>query len=114
MSKWKHFTEEEVKGLQDDVVYKLDRARDFFGAPIIITSGFRPPEHNDSVGGVKDSAHTTGQAVDLRCADSELQKKLAWALGAAGFFRIGIYDRHVHVDTDYNKPVPAYWTGTSK
>lgn len=109
----KFFTDEEVKGLTQDLVFKLERARELFDGPIVITSGYRDPDHNTAAGGVKDSSHTTGQAVDIRCADSEMQKKLCWALGSAGFRRIGVYDRHVHVDTDEMKPVPAYWTGTS-
>jgi zinc D-Ala-D-Ala carboxypeptidase len=113
MSKWVHFTDEEAKGLVDDLMFKLERARTLFDAPLIITSGYRDPKQNESVGGVKDSAHEKGLAVDLRCADSELQKKLCWALGVAGFQRIGVYDRHVHVDVDGEKPKPAYWTGES-
>jgi zinc D-Ala-D-Ala carboxypeptidase len=112
--KWKHFTDEESFGLKDDLMHRLDRARDLFGFPLVITSGYRDPAHNQSAGGVQDSAHTTGQAVDLRCADSEMQKRLCWALGAAGFHRIGVYSRHVHVDVDASKPMPAYWTGESK
>lgn len=114
MPKWKYFTDEEVKGLVDDVVYKLDRARELFGSPLIITSGFRDPQQNGNVGGVQDSSHTRGLGVDIRCNDSELQKKLIWALCVAGFKRVGQYDRHVHVDSDVTKPTPAYWVGESK
>ena len=112
MSRWKYFEDHEVKNLVEDLVFKLDRARELFGAPIVITSGYRPPSHNATVGGVKDSAHQTGKAVDIRCADSELQKKLCWALGAAGFRRIGVYSGHVHADVDdLDKPTPAFWFG---
>lgn len=113
MGRFKYFLEEEVVGLKDDLVFRLDRARDLFGAAIIITSGYRDPEHNDNIGGVKDSAHSSGLAVDIRCPDKEMQTKLAWALGAAGFRRIGVYNRHIHCDVDSSKPIPAYWTGVS-
>ena len=114
MSIYKYFSDKETLGLVKDIMFKLERAREFFGAPIIITSGYRDPSKNEAVGGVKDSSHTSGKAVDIRCADPEMQKKLCWALGAAGFRRIGVYDRHVHVDVDDSKPSPAYWTGVSK
>jgi hypothetical protein len=96
-------------------MFKLDRAREYFGAPITITSGYRSPEHNAEIGGVKDSAHTKGMAADLRRpADPEMCEKLAWALGRAGFDRIGRETRHYHVDTDKSKPSPAWFTGESK
>ena len=111
MSDWRYFSDAEVKGLTRDLMFKLDRARDLFGAPIIITSGYRGPGRNDSVGGVKDSAHTTGTAVDIRCADPEMQKKLCWALGVAGFRRIGCYSKHIHCDVSQELPSPAFWFG---
>lgn len=116
MGTYKWFTDEEVAGLMPDICFKLDRARELFGAAIIITSGYRDPEHNESAGGVKDSAHTTGMAVDIRCNDSELQKKLIWALCCAGFRRIGVYDRHIHADVRKDDGVSpmAFWTGESK
>ena len=111
MSIYKYFSDKESLGLVKDIMFKLERAREFFGAPIIITSGYRDPSKNESVGGVKDSSHTSGKAVDIRCADPEMQKKLCWALGAAGFRRIGVYSKHIHADVDDAKPSPAFWFG---
>ena len=39
--------------------------------PIIINSGYRSPEVNKAVGGVKGSNHLTGCAVDIRVAGKE-------------------------------------------
>lgn len=116
MSQFKYFSPWEIKGLKIDLVYKLDRARMLYGHPIMITSGFRTPEQNKSIGGVKDSAHVKGMAVDIRCPDQIfLKEKLLWALGAAGFFRVGSYNEHIHADIDtLEKPAPAFWTGESK
>ena len=44
----------------------LQIVRDYIGSPIIITSGYRTPKWNSYVGGVKNSYHTTGRAVDIR------------------------------------------------
>lgn len=114
MNSWTYFKDAEVKGLITDVIYKLERARELFGAPIVISSGYRDPAQNTEAGGVKDSAHTSGKAVDIRCADQDMQKRLIWALCVAGFKRIGAYDRHIHADVaDDSKPTPTFWTGTS-
>lgn len=43
----------------------LDRVRDYFNAPVIITSGIRCEQHNRNVGGVYNSRHRTGHAADI-------------------------------------------------
>lgn len=113
MNKWKYFSESEVKGLSAQLVQMLEVAREAAGVPIIITSGYRDPAKNESVGGVKDSAHSTGLAVDIRCPNDVYGKQVAFGLGQAGFKRAGFYDRHIHVDIDAAKPSPAKWRGES-
>lgn len=44
----------------------LECVRDFYFQPITITSGYRCPNVNKEVGGVKNSYHLQGLAVDLR------------------------------------------------
>jgi zinc D-Ala-D-Ala carboxypeptidase len=44
----------------------LQPLRDEVGAGIYISSGYRPPELNDGIGGSKTSAHMTGSAVDFK------------------------------------------------
>jgi len=114
MKQWKYFTPAESEGLTDDLMYKLDRAREYYGHAIVITSGYRDPIKNESIGGVKNSSHTTGEAVDIRIPlDREMRDKLLWALGRAGFDRVGAYNLHAHVDVDKSKPIPAFWSGES-
>ena len=45
--------------------YTLQPLRDYINTPINITSGFRSVKYNDSIGGVKNSQHTQGEAVDF-------------------------------------------------
>lgn len=47
----------------------LDTARERFGAPIYVNSGYRSAEVNRLVGGAKRSCHLQGRAADLdtRC-----------------------------------------------
>jgi uncharacterized protein YcbK (DUF882 family) len=47
------------------VVVMAQTIRDALGEPIRVNSGCRCEKHNKTVGGVKDSYHTKGQAADL-------------------------------------------------
>ena len=106
---WKFFREEEVKGLHRDFVDLLDRARALSGTSYIITSGQRTVATNETVGGVNDSAHLHGVAVDLRCSDSITRFKILKGLFAVGFCRIEIATHHIHVDNDLTKPQGVVW-----
>ncbi len=49
----------------DLIVYCLQPIREKLNKPMIITSGYRCPRVNKLVGGVNNSQHTKGQAVDF-------------------------------------------------
>lgn len=113
VSTWKYFKDEEVLGLDKELVSKLDSARHVAGVPFRITSGKRTAEENQLAGGVQDSAHETGLAVDLRVPDGTSRFLMVSALLQAGFKRIGVYDKHIHVDIDASKPQNVLWVGVS-
>lgn len=114
MGKWKHFSDEEAKGLDGELMDRLDVARDLCGFPIVITSGARTPEQNAAAGGTSESSHMKGLAVDLRAPTGKNEReKMIWALGRAGFQRVGLYDRHFHVDVDTDKAQEIVWFGVS-
>lgn len=114
MGKFRYFSDEEAKGLDGELMARLDVARDLCGFPIVITSGARTPEQNAAAGGVQDSSHLKGLAVDLRAPTGQNEReKMIWALGRAGFRRVGIYDRHIHCDVDPNKAQDVVWFGVS-
>jgi hypothetical protein len=100
----KYFTELETVNLQPQLVDMLDKAREFADVPFIITSGFRSPGYNASLGGAPNSAHTRGLAVDLRCSDSWVRHKIVVGLLFAGFNRIELCPAHVHADCDPSLP----------
>lgn len=108
---YKYFKNKEIAGLKPELVEKLDKARGIAGVPFIIESGFRTPEHNKEVGGVENSAHTKGLAVDLRCNNSVNRFKIVSALLNVGFKRIGIsYKRNfIHADIDTSLPQEVIW-----
>lgn len=51
-----------------------------YGATIRVTSGYRCKELNAAVGGVRNSLHMYGQAVDFTVSDAEAKHKLHDAL----------------------------------
>jgi hypothetical protein len=65
-----------------------------------IVSGYRDPEHNERVGGAKDSQHTHGNAYDVNTTGWSPEDKLALADAAwnAGFRGFGFYDNNMHFD----------------
>lgn len=55
----------------------LEVLRERYGKPIIINSGYRSPQLNRKIGGVKNSNHLTGCAVDIRVTGMEQAKQYA-------------------------------------
>lgn len=47
------------------LVQLAERTRQHFGKPILVSSGVRCPAHNASVGGVSNSRHLLGKAMDF-------------------------------------------------
>lgn len=56
----------------------IDRARRHFGKPIEIISGLRCPQHNAAVGGVANSQHMFGEALDVLFYGVAPSAALAW------------------------------------
>ena len=77
----------------------LQAVCDYFGQPITITSAYRTPSHNASVGGASASQHVKGTACDIQVANVP---PAAVAAFIEKFFPItgcGLYSTFVHVDT---------------
>lgn len=95
--------------MRASTIEKCDLLRELYGKPLIVASGIRTPERNKQVGGVKNSSHLLGYAVDWKnITDTELIAFLdaAWA---AGFRRFGIMATGIHTDDDPTKGSPAIW-----
>lgn len=55
--------------IMDLVENLLDPVRARIGCPITVTSGYRPPQLNEAVGGAKNSNHLYGYAADVVCGN---------------------------------------------
>ena len=75
----------------------LQKARDHFGNPLIITSGYRTTAHNIKVGGVSNSNHIFGNAADVRIPGIPVLDLYNYFCKIAGdSCEIGIYNEFVH------------------
>lgn len=103
---YKFFNKEQdpkMIGVSDKLMTMLDNARTIADTPFRITSGLRTEEENKRVGGVVDSAHLKGLAVDIACSDMSKRFAMVYAFFVAGFKRIEIGKNHIHVDIDETK-----------
>ena len=91
----------------EELLTKLDTARELAGVPFVITSGARCPHYNDVVKKFsKTSSHRLGLAVDIATPTSQSRYKIQKALFDVGFTRIGYNGpkKFLHVDVDKDKP----------
>ncbi len=88
----------------------IDEAREIYGKPIHVNSGYRTEAHNRKVGGVSSSSHLKGLAIDVACVRSDDRFKMLNALLEVGFNRIGVAGTFIHVDIDKDKSQNVIWT----
>ena len=105
--------------VDSELVQVLQAIRDHFGAPVVITSGYRTAEHNAAVGGSKSSQHLLGRAADFYVEGVPVATVAAYAetllSGRGGIGRYPKDAKHpkrmtgwVHIDTRTNK---SRWKG---
>ena len=94
---------------KDDIspylIERLQAVRNIYAKPMEITSGVRCKAHNEAVGGVKNSAHVRGLAVDIGCSSSKQRAQMLPILWSQ-FKRIFIGQHFIHIDIDDSKPSP--------
>ncbi len=103
----KHFGYAEFKepeSMSHAFLVKLDRARDKTTAVWEITSDYR----------VGSGSHSEGVAVDIAVSNSRERFEIVRALLQGGFKRIGVYDRHIHVDDSQRLDREVLWIGVSQ
>ena len=113
----KYFKEAEFKRLgcslqnmDQEFIDRLDLCRTMAGIPFVLTSAYRDPSKNKSVGGVGNSAHIKGRAVDIACVTGTTRWLIVINAINVGFKRIGIGNGFVHLDDDDSLPNPVIFT----
>lgn len=86
----------------EETVRMADEIRRRAGVPLTVNSGLRCKQHNAEVGGVSNSLHTTGQAVDLsgnispaKLHEIAAQVQAEMIPGRGG---LGLYSWGIHID----------------
>jgi uncharacterized protein YcbK (DUF882 family) len=80
--------------------------------PFVITSGFRTLAQNQACGGAPNSTHLLGEAADIACSDQNRWQILQGAL-KAGFVRIEVCTKHIHLDIGTLPTYSQNWLGVS-
>lgn len=89
-----------------DVIARLHRLaqdvlqpiRDEVGAPVHVSSGWRPQEVNDAVGGAENSRHMQGTAADIYTNTMSAKELYDLIEGLdLPLVELILYDSHVHV-----------------
>lgn len=93
-----------INYMSSKLISMLNLARELLNEPIIISSAYRCKNHNSNIGGVNNSAHSKGLAVDIVCNDNEYRFKLLKVLFKVGFNRIELAPTWIHIDIDDSKP----------
>lgn len=97
------------KNMKSSFLNMLRKAEKIAGFRFSFNSAFRTPNYNRRVGGVSNSAHLYGLAVDIRASSIAIRDKIVKAAKEAGFKRIGIGSNFVHLDNDSSKPQYVAW-----
>lgn len=77
MGRDKDFSEDytsEISNNIDKLLIALNKFREAYGKPMVVSSGWRPATINASIGGAKSSNHMIGLACDFKDSDRALCK----------------------------------------
>lgn len=124
----KYFTEDEFRcaccgasEMKMSFMLGLDELRRFAGFPLVVSSGYRCPDHNDAVSSTgRNGPHTTGEAADIRIY-GEQALTLLMHVHRVGITGVGISQasktahnaRFMHLDTlppGDGRPRPWLWS----
>lgn len=120
----KHFTLDEFNcqhcgrnEMDPHFLLLVDQLRDVYGKPLVVSSGYRCPDHNARVSSTgRTGPHTTGKAADFAISRGPALELLRLAV-ALPFTGVGVQQRgagrFIHLDTIPNapgSPRPTIWS----
>ena len=87
--------------MSEKVVKMADKVRKHFGVAVTVSSGLRCAKHNANVGGVTNSRHKLGKAIDF-CVEGKTSAEVLAYVKKQGDIRYtyAINNRFVHMDVE--------------
>ena len=109
----KYFTRDEFKckcgkycdghpvAVRTELLKNADRVREYFNSPVTVSSGVRCKQHNANVGGVENSRHLQGKAMDFYVQNFPASMVLAYVQALPGIrYAYAIDSNYVHMDVE--------------
>ena len=120
MASSKHFSDQELRcshcgenQMQPHFLELLERIREKFQKPMIVSSGYRCPDHPIEAKKAKPGAHASGLAVDIACSGLDAWRLLDIAL-EENVQGIGVQQtgggRFIHLDILEGENRPTVWS----
>ena len=87
--------------VEEKLVKTADKVREYFGKPMTVSSGRRCSTHNAKVGGVSDSRHLRGKAMDFCVSGMSASMVLTYVQKLPEIrYAYSIDNDYVHMDID--------------
>ena len=99
----------ETACFKPDLVAALQTVERHFGAPVIVTSGYRSPRRNRRAGGAKGSKHMSCEAADIQIPGVSKGKLAAFLRSMPGRGGVGTYCHTKSVHYDVGKQRDWSW-----
>jgi len=102
--------------MDEHFVRDLDVLRSLYGKAMVIKpgGGYRTATYNSKIGGHPNSLHMKGMAADIRIHNGIERGDIVRLAIELGFKGIGVYDKHIHLDSRATKYSLIMWPGKSK
>ena len=85
--------------MQEKVVKAADKVREHFGNPTTVSSGIRCTQHNAAVGGVSNSRHLQGKAIDFSVSGFSASQVLPYVQSLPEIrYAYAINSNYIHMD----------------
>ena len=86
---------------KEKLIRIADKVRDHFGKPMTVSSGVRCKQHNANVGGVSNSRHLSGKAMDFCVSDLPSSLVLPYVQKQTGIrYAYAINSQFIHMDIE--------------
>ena len=86
---------------QEKLIRAADKVREHFGKPMSVSSGVRCSRHNSAVGGVSNSRHLSGKAMDFCVSGLPASLVLPYVQSLSGIrYAYAINNNYVHMDIE--------------